>query len=149
MKYLVLILSFMFSIGVINAQNNAQTSQKIKFTKTEHDFGSQAQGKPVTYEFEFTNVGKEPLIISSAKGRCGCTVPTWPKEPIMKGETAVIKVHYDTKRVGAFTKTVTINSNAKSDTKVLTIKGVVEAVPESTDQTMPLKNSSGPMENVK
>ena len=67
----------------------------------------------------------------------------------MKGQTAVIKVHYDTKRTGAFTKTVTINSNAKTDPKVLTIKGVVEP-PEDTELTMPLKKTSGsPLENSK
>lgn len=68
----------------------------------------------------------------------------------MKGQTGSIKVHYDTKRVGAFTKTVTLNSNAKSDTKVLTIKGVVEASEDNSDQTMPIKKTSGlPLENSK
>lgn len=122
---------------------------EITFETDMHDYGTIKQGADGSCEFKFKNTGKDPLIINNAKGSCGCTVPTWPKEPILKGQTAVIKVHYDTKRVGAFTKTVTINSNAKTDAKVLTIKGVVEAVPESTDQTMPVKNSSGPLENVK
>ena len=65
-------------------------------------------------EFLFTNTGKEPLIISKAKGSCGCTVPEWPKEPIMPGENGVIKVNYDEKRVGSFNKSVTITSNAKN-----------------------------------
>ena len=59
-------------------------------------------------EFVFTNIGKEPLIISKAKGSCGCTVPEWPKEPIMSGETGVIKVNYDEKRIGSFNKSITI-----------------------------------------
>ena len=53
-------------------------------------------------EFKFTNTGKEPLIIEKAKGSCGCTVPEWPKEPIMAGENGVIKVNYDEKRVVSF-----------------------------------------------
>jgi len=123
---------------------------EITFENEMHDYGTIKQGADGGCEFKFKNTGKDPLIISNAKGSCGCTVPTWPKEPIMKGQTGVIKVHYDTKRVGAFTKTVTLNSNAKSDTKVLTIKGVVEASDEANDQTMPLKKSTGlPLENSK
>lgn len=123
---------------------------EIAFETEMHDYGTIKQGADGGCEFKFKNIGKDPLIISNARGSCGCTVPTWPKEPIMKGQTGVIKVHYDTKRVGAFTKTVTLNSNAKSDTKVLTIKGVVEASEENSDQELPIKKSSGlPLENSK
>lgn len=123
---------------------------EITFENETHDYGTIKQGANGDCEFKFKNTGKEPLIISNARGSCGCTVPTFPKEPIMKGQTAVIKVHYDTKRVGAFTKTVTIESNAKTATKVLTIKGLVEASEEPADQTMPVKKASGmPLENSK
>ncbi len=122
---------------------------EITFENEVHDYGTIKQSSDGSCEFKFKNTGKEPLIISNAKGSCGCTVPTYPKEPIMKGQTAVIKVHYDTKRVGAFTKTVTITSNAKTDTKVLTIKGVVEAAPDAGDQTLPVKSTGGPLENAK
>jgi hypothetical protein len=139
-----------------NDQKAAEVKQdnpnapEITFENETHDYGTIKQGADGSCEFKFKNTGKEPLIISNAKGSCGCTVPTYPKEPIMKGETGLIKVHYDTKRVGAFTKTVTINSNAKTDTKVLTIKGLVEASDESTDQTLPVKKSTGsPLENSK
>jgi hypothetical protein len=122
---------------------------EITFESEIHDYGTIKQGADGSCEFKFKNTGKDPLIISNARGSCGCTVPTWPKEPIMKGQTGVIKVHYDTKRVGAFTKTVTLTSNAKTDTKVLTIKGLVEATDESTE-AMPLKKSTGsPFENTK
>jgi hypothetical protein len=86
------------------------------------------------------NVGKEPIIISKATGSCGCTVPNWPKEPILPGASSAIKVTYDTKRVGAFTKSVTISSNAKTDTKMLTIKGTVKEVPAV--ETFPAKKIS-------
>ena len=101
--------------------------------------------------FKFKNTGKEPLIITSAKGSCGCTVPTWPKEPIMPGKSGVIKVKYSTNRVGRFTKTVTISSNAKTPTKRLTIKGEVGPKPiVPTDQTVPVKKvieGATPVEN--
>jgi len=146
--------------GNIMAQETAQPTPEVKpdnpnapeitFENELHDYGTIKQGADGSCEFKFKNTGKDPLVISNAKGSCGCTVPTWPKEPILKGQTGVIKVHYDTKRVGAFTKTVTLNSNAKTDPKMLTIKGVVEASEETTDQTMPFKKTTGlPLENQK
>ena len=102
---------------------------EINFEKEVHDFGTFKKGGDGTYDFKFKNTGKEPLVISNARGSCGCTVPSWPKEPIKPGEMGVIKVTYDTKRVGAFTKTVTITSNAKTQDKVITIKGKIEDVP--------------------
>ena len=129
---------------------NNPNSPEIAFENEMHDYGTIKQGADGSCEFKFKNTGKDPLIISNARGSCGCTVPTWPKEPIMKGQTGVIKVHYDTKRVGAFTKTVTLNSNAKTDTRVLTIKGIVEASDENNEQAMPIKKSTGlPLENSK
>jgi hypothetical protein len=121
---------------------------EIAFEKDVHDYGNIKQNANGNCEFKFKNTGKEPLIISMARGSCGCTVPDWPKEPIKPGESAVIKVNYDTKRVGPINKTVTITSNAKNEsTKVLTIKGNVEAVAE---ETFPGKAPAGaPVENNK
>ena len=104
---------------------------EIEFEKTAHDYGTIKAGANGVYEFKFKNTGKEPLIISHAQGSCGCTVPKWPQEPIKPGESGVIQVSYDTKRVGPFNKSVTITSNAKTEpTKVISITGVVEAVAE-------------------
>lgn len=109
---------------------------EITFDTESHDFGTIEYAGNGTYEFKFKNTGKEPLIISDAKGSCGCTVPTYPKNvPIKPGEIQVIKVTYDTKRAGNFTKTVTVTSNAKTPTKVLTIKGKVEPAP--TEEAFP------------
>ena len=91
-------------------------------------------------EFNFSNTGKEPLIISRAKGSCGCTVPEWPKEPILPGEKGVIKVNYDEKRVGSFNKSVTITSNAKNNSQVVKIKGKILA--QEKTETTPLKKQS-------
>lgn len=107
---------------------------EMTFENDVHDFGTIEYAGNGTYEFKFKNSGSEPLIISDAKGSCGCTVPTYPKNvPIKPGETQVIKVTYDTKRAGSFTKTVSINSNAKTPQKVITIKGVVQAAPPAEE----------------
>lgn len=97
----------------------------MTFEQTEIDYGKIEKGSDKTRIFKFKNTGDEPLIIKSAKGSCGCTVPTYPKEPIMPGETSEIKVDYDTNRVGRFTKTVTVNTNETNDTHTLTITGEV------------------------
>jgi hypothetical protein len=156
MKKISLLISFLvvtsFAVHAQDVPKGADSTVKAEnpnaaemtFEKESYDYGTIKQGADGGCEFKFKNTGKEPLVISNARGSCGCTVPTWPKEPIMKGQTGVIKVHYDTKRVGAFTKTVTIESNAKTNSKVLTIKGTVEASGEdSADQGMPLKKTEG------
>lgn len=99
----------------------------MTFTKEAIDYGTIKQDADGNRTFSFTNTGKSPLIISEAHGSCGCTVPTYPKEPIMPGQKAEIKVHYDTHRVGPFSKSVTVNSNAKNSPSVLKISGTVEA----------------------
>jgi hypothetical protein len=105
----------------------------IKMDKMVHDYGTIKQGENGECEFKFTNTGKEPLVITNCQGSCGCTVPQCPKEPILPGKSSVIKVKYDTQRVGGIYKTVTVTSNAKSGNVVLTIKGTVEAKPVETD----------------
>ncbi|HMK07194.1 MAG TPA: DUF1573 domain-containing protein [Flavobacterium sp.] len=90
------------------------------------DYGTIPHNADGKREFVFVNNGNKPLIITNAQGSCGCTVPTYPKEPIAPGAKAVIGVKYATDRVGAFTKTVTLTSNAEGQaSKVLTIKGTV------------------------
>lgn len=98
----------------------------MQFESETIDYGTIAHNADGKREFVFTNNGTKPLIITNATGSCGCTVPTYPKEPIAPGAKAVIGVKYATDRVGAFTKTVTITSNAEGQaSKVLTIKGTV------------------------
>ena len=112
---------------------------QISFEEKVFDFGELPEGPKVETKFVFTNTGTAPLLISKAKGSCGCTVPIWPREPIAPGETAVIKVVYNTaRRPGAFTKSVTLTSNAEnSPTTVLKIRGTV--VKELEEETMPVK----------
>jgi hypothetical protein len=145
MKKFALSLGLLF-LGAVAFKSNAQVAgADVSFDKEVHDYGTVKQGGNGECEFKFTNTGTEPLIISDAKGSCGCTVPEWPKTPIKPGETASIKVKYDTKRVGPINKTVTVTSNATTEpTKVLRIKGTVEAVEGGG---APLNNGGGPAEN--
>jgi hypothetical protein len=133
-----LALTVLAAIGS-KAQTTTTTTQDnpnapdMTFESEVIDYGTIEYNSDGTREFKFKNTGKEPLIIQSATGSCGCTVPTPPKDPVKPGETAVIKVHYDTKRVGNFEKTVTVVSNGKTPSKVLKIKGVVK--PDATQNT--------------
>ncbi len=138
MKKVILTYCFLFlATFLVKAQDVPQNpnAAEIKFSATTHDYGTINQGANGDCEFKFTNTGKEPLILSNAVGSCGCTVPTFSKEPVMPGKTGVIKVHYDTNRVGGFSKNVTVTSNGKTDRVVLTIQGTVNAKP--TEQPAP------------
>lgn len=98
----------------------------LVFSSETIDYGTIAYKADGNRKFEFTNNGNKPLIIASATGSCGCTVPSAPKEPIAPGGKGSIGVKYATDRVGPFTKTVTVTSNAEGQpTKTLTIKGTV------------------------
>jgi hypothetical protein len=101
-------------IAVLFFAVNFAAAQDIKFESLEVNYGSIEKGADGVRVFKFTNNGSAPLIISNAQGSCGCTVPTYPKEPIMPGEKGEIRVKYDTQRVGAFTKYVTLTTNATS-----------------------------------
>jgi hypothetical protein len=98
----------------------------MTFESREHDYGTVAHNGNGNCEFRFKNTGKSPLVISNVQGSCGCIVPEYPREPVKPGASAVIKVHYDTGRVGAFVKTLTITSNAAEPTIVIRVKGVVK-----------------------
>ncbi len=135
------------SMSAVIAQEVAQVAEgaKIEFEKETHDYGEVNHGGNGQCTFDFTNTGSEPLIIQKAKGSCGCTVPSWPKEPIAPGKTASITVKYDTKRPGAINKSVTITSNAvNTPTKVIRIKGNVLPKPTSG---APINNSGAPANN--
>ena len=121
------------------AQDASGNGPVMKFQETEVDYGEILQGGEPLRTFSFTNTGNEPLIISNAKGSCGCTVPSYPKDPILPGETAKIEVRYDTNRIGPFQKTITLTTNEATPTHTLKIKGkvnpkpAVESVPASTN----------------
>ena len=104
----------------------ATKAASIKWVNDKHDFGEIPQSVPVSVEFAFTNTGDEALIIKEVLTSCGCTASNYSKEPIMPGKSSTIKVSYNAANPGAFSKTITVNSNDKDATKVLLIKGVVK-----------------------
>ncbi len=130
-----LVLSFSMIIVALLATNVSMAQAEVKMNGPEitvdkevHDYGKIEKSANGECFFTITNSGNEPLIITKAKGSCGCTVPNWPKEAIAPGESAKMSVKYDTKRVGKINKSVTITSNAtNAPTKVVRIKGEVAA----------------------
>ena len=98
----------------------------FEFSETDHDFGNIKEGEVVEHVFKFKNTGDAPLIIQSASGSCGCTIPTWPKEPIGIGETAEITAQFNSKgRLGKQNKSITITANTWPRTTKLSIKAEV------------------------
>ncbi|MEM9545277.1 MAG: DUF1573 domain-containing protein, partial [Bacteroidota bacterium] len=101
-----------------------------------YDFGEVPEGEKVVHTYKFKNTGKEPLVISNAKGSCGCTVPEWPREPIPVGGSGEIRVQFDSKGKGKVgggsqSKKVTITANTDPANTFLTIKGIVNKPAES------------------
>ena len=108
----------------------------IQFNESEFNFGKVKAGEKVQHEYVFKNTGKEPLIISNAKGSCGCTVPEWPKEPIPVGGEGKIKVEFDSKgKSGNQTKQVTITANTDPPQTIIYIKGEVIGDPNAQTVT--------------
>ncbi len=135
------ILSFALILGaaaMMFAQSEVITGPAIQIDKDVHDYGTIQKGGDGACEFTVTNIGTEPLILSKCKGSCGCTVPKCDKAPVLPGESSIITVKYDTKRVGPINKSVTITSNAVNEpTKVVRIKGKVEGT--ASNATSPVK----------
>ena len=121
-KFVSLALLALFVGFSANAQDK---TAKIDFKTNVIDYGEIAKGSDGLKVFEFTNTGDVPLVISKVNSSCGCTVPSWTKEPIAPGKTGQIQVKYDTKKVGPIRKTITVNSNAETPNVALKIKGTV------------------------
>jgi len=150
MKKTIILLLLTYS-GVVSLEAKAQVEETspnevvngpiISIDKNIHDYGTIENGADGSCVFVVTNTGNSPLIISDCKKTCGCTVPTWPREPIAPGASAEINVKYDTKRTGTINKSVTIISNAtNAPSKVVRIKGTIKSKPEGNAPA----NSSGP-----
>ena len=167
MKKSILSLSLVFAFSVLSAQtkfpnkeitqqqkievkSNANVDASIQEEKSNStidfvskvvDYGIIEHNADGARKFVFTNNGTEDLIIKNAKGSCGCTVPTWPREAIAPGTTAEIGVKYATNRVGKFTKTITLTTNASKKPVILTIKGEVNPAPK--EETAPVRKTEG------
>jgi len=119
MKKIFFAISFLLITYLSFGQANMQ------FTETTHDFGEIEYAGDGSYIFKYTNTGDQTLIIMDVATSCGCTTPTYTKEPLKPGESGQILVEYDTSREGTFDKTITIKSNASNSPTTLRITGEV------------------------
>ena len=130
-KLFLFSLLAVLTLGIAKAQDTPAadvptSGPKISFANIEHNYGQIQKASDGNCEFEFTNTGTEPLILSNVRASCGCTTPSYTKEPVMPGKKGTIKVHYNTNNVGGFNKSVTVTSNAIDNPRVtLRIKGTV------------------------
>lgn len=143
MRKVLSIITFLAVTGLVSAQTatdavainpNAASFQWVSDT---YDFGSIPQGIPAKARYEFTNTGKEPLIITDVQKTCGCTSTDWTKEPIAPGQKGFIMAEYNAANEGVFNKAITVMSNATTPSVKLYFKGTVikdaaGSVPEQT-----------------
>ncbi|MBP7273945.1 MAG: DUF1573 domain-containing protein [Saprospiraceae bacterium] len=132
---LVMFLSVaMFAMAQVEAvpAPAAMDGPIMTFDAMELDYGLIEQGSEPLRTFHFKNTGTKDLLVTNAKGSCGCTVPKSPTTAIAPGGSDVIEVRYDTNRIGKFTKTVTITTNEPEgqNSRILTIKGEVKKLEE-------------------
>ncbi len=129
-KISFILLAMILSIGLISAQQTATApaaTGDAKFKELAHDFGKVAEEVgSISTEFEFKNTGKKPIIIQDVRTSCGCTTPSYTKDPVLPGKKGTVKVSYSTTgRIGAFDKKITIFTNEPDNVYTLTIKGEV------------------------
>lgn len=122
-----ILLTMVLSITFVMAQQNKVQNGNAKFASIVHDFGKVAEeAESVTCEFTFTNTSKQPILIQDIRTSCGCTTPSYTKDPVLPGKTGTIKVSYSTTgRVGTFSKKITVFTNEADTVYTLTIKGEV------------------------
>lgn len=136
---------FLLSFGAVNAQTAvaaslSNTTDAIAWSTETYEFGSIEQNVPATAEFVLTNEGKQPIIITDVKKTCGCTVPAYNDEPIMPGESSIIKATYNAKKAGPFTKTIKVYTTLSDQPILLKLKGevnkkIAEAVTAKPDKS--------------
>jgi len=141
-----LVLTFFLFLGIISFATAQNTTDKkapeqntsLTFEQLTVDYGDIERGSDPYRTFVFTNTSDSPVAIKNAKGSCGCTVPEYPKEPIMPGEKSEIKVRYDTQRMGPIARTITLTTT--NDEKItLSIKGRVH---KSEDKSVPTQDKA-------
>lgn len=150
MKKLILALFMVVGAFAVQAQNEVTqvanpNAPEVSFDKLVHDYGTIVQNGDGNCVFEFTNTGREPLILTNVRSSCGCTVPTWPRKPILPGKKETIAVKYATNRLGIINKSITVMSNAKNNPVVLRIKGKVVKSDDNTPKNTLEQNTGAPV----
>ena len=119
------IINCSFSYGQEQEKNEDAVKPTIEFDKTVHQYGTIQYNADGNCTFTFENKGEVPLVLNNVRASCGCTSPKWTREPVAPGQKGEIKVKYNTRIVGNFTKAVVVYSNAENSPVRLTIKGKV------------------------
>ena len=147
MKNILYTLTLCLFAGIAFSQDaataapaTAKSGPAMQLASDVVDYGEILQNSDPVRKVKFTNTGTEPLIIKNAQGSCGCTIPSWPKEPIMPGETSEIEIHYATDRIGVIMKTVTVTTNEEGVSHVIQVKGNVKVKP--AEESVPAKQAS-------
>jgi len=152
MKKFVLLFSALMYVGLVWAQQPDATQTPaenpestggpiMKLDSDVVDYGSIEYASDPLRTLSFKNTGTEPLVISNAKGSCGCTIPTWPREPILPGEVGQIEIRYDTKRPGPINKTVKITTNEAVNTHTVRVIGTISPKP-AEEEALPKKEGT-------
>nr|WP_297783225.1 DUF1573 domain-containing protein [uncultured Allomuricauda sp.] len=123
--------------SAVNRDQSDKLVPVMTFEKTEHDFGTIERGTPQETVFKFTNTGNAPLLITSAKSSCGCTVPNPPKDPIAPGETGELLVKFNGSGQNQVSKTITVNANTAKGSEILKIRAFVNS--ENAPLAIPMK----------
>ncbi len=127
MRKIVYLFGLLAIIAFGCSENGNKSNAEMTFeSETEYNYGKIVHQGNGIHEFNFKNTGNVPLVVTNVKSTCGCTVPTYPTEPVKEGKTGIIKVKYDTNRIGIFTKSITVYSNAANSPIKLVIKGEVD-----------------------
>lgn len=137
MKANVILIQIMAAVFFMALSSKAQTGPKIAYEQYTVEYGEVEYGGDGERLWSFKNVGDQPLLILSVKGSCGCTVVKYPKSPIAPGKSGVVKIKYDTKRVGLISKTVSITTNEPGEDNfhVIKIMGKVKENPNVPPKT--------------
>jgi len=146
MKTLLFIGACVISLGTFAQTDSKQAAPKeVKAVKNPVEFKTMViERNAIPYDskepfvFEFKNTGSEPVMITNVATSCGCTKAEQPTEPVLKKQSSRIVVNYDTKRVGNFTKTITVTTNVSADPIILTIKGTVLPNPDAATPAAPV-----------
>jgi hypothetical protein len=145
MKKIVVSVMLILGFFSVRAQKPGEsTGAVIKFDHTHYDYGKIYFRSEGTHVFHFVNAGNEPLLLSKPRSSCGCTVPSWPKAPILPGDSGAIKITYNTHIMGEFNKSVTVFSNAGKPV-VLHIHGMVIPRPKPLVPVKPTNDNATPV----
>lgn len=111
-------------LSIAQTTTTPQNGPAIKLEETNHEFGDIYQGEKVNYVFTFTNIGNQPLVLSEVVTTCGCTAPSWNREPVMPGQSGEIQITFNSEnKMGRQNKGITILSNAVNSPARVTITG--------------------------